>query len=114
MTFVMYALLAYFLTPAALRLLSRSEKNGISNNEIGIGRKYWLIAGAAITALSLIQLSTPKPFDANLAEGALFGLFSTMLVSLPYAPLFIALSLLGAGFHKRTTTHRDAPLSQVL
>ena len=96
--FVMYALLAYFLTPVALRLLSRSEKNEIRGKDIATGRTCWLLAGAAITVLSLIQLSTPNPFDANLAERAAVGLFWTIFVSLPYTPLFIAISLLGAGF----------------
>jgi hypothetical protein len=110
--FITYAALAYFLTPVALRLLSRLGKRGISCKEIATGRKSWLITGAAITALSFIQLSTPKPFDANLAERAAVGLFWTIFVSLPYVPLFIALSLLGGGFSKEMSPLEESSGTQ--
>jgi len=101
--FVIYAVLAYFVTPIALRLLARSGKNAIGDEERSAGRLSSLLTGASIATLSFIQLSTPKPFDSNLAKSAVVGLSWTVLVSLPYAPLFIALSLLGAGFLKTSS-----------
>ena len=94
----LYAVLAYFVTPMALRLLARSGKNAIGYEERSLGRLSSLLACAAIATLSFIQLSTPKPFGLNALETALIGLFWAVLISLPYTPLFIAVSLLGAGF----------------
>jgi hypothetical protein len=93
-----YVVLAYFVTPMALRLLSRSGKNAMGNKERSLGRLSSLLAGAAVAMLAFIQLSAPKLFYPSASVATLIGLFWAVLISLPYAPLFIALSLLGAGF----------------
>jgi hypothetical protein len=91
-----YAMLAYFATPMALRLLSRPRRHTVDAETISTGRKCSLMVGIAITLLSVIQQSFSKPYFQGLAVSAGFGVLSTVFLALPYIGLFVALSLVVA------------------
>jgi hypothetical protein len=94
----MYGMLAYFLSPAAMRLLRVARDRSVTANEIATARKCSLWAGAAMTLLSTAQILVPRPIESTLPERIVMAVFWSVLVALPYAPLFVSLSLVAAGY----------------
>lgn len=90
----MYCALAYLLTPIALRMLDGSSIKPIRPIDLDLGRKAAILAGFAIVAISIPMLSFGRSFHGDSGQATTFAIISTILSSLPYAPLFIAFSIL--------------------
>jgi len=94
-----YIALAYFVAPMALKLLAKSGDNFVGPTEARLGRQCSLLAVLAVTSLSAIQLFVRLPSGADSAARTVFAVVSTIVVALPYAPLFVTFGLIA-------TTHR--------
>ncbi len=110
----MYAMLPYFATPIALRLLSQTRRHTIDAETLAKGRKCSILAGIAITLLSVIQMSFSKPYFQGRAVSAAFGVLSTVFLALPYIGLFVALSLVAVeGISDRAEVADEEPGAEV-
>lgn len=107
-TACIYAMLAYFLTPAAIRLLISSIGRPLTATKISTARICSLFAAAAIMILAAIQVLAPRPITHTLVQRALLAILWSVLVALPYAPLFVALSLLAQENEEQTTASAEA------
>ena len=100
---IMYLVLAYFITPLALRLLARSQSHEIGAVELSAGRKASMFTGLAIAVISVLQLEAAHSYQTTLTQRMVFAIAGTVITALPYTPLFIALSLLAMGDLKGAT-----------
>lgn len=100
---IIYLVLAYFITPLALRLLARSQSKAIEAAELSAGRKASMFTGLAIAVISVLQLEAAHSYQTTLTQRMVFAIAGTVITALPYTPLFIALSLLAMGDLKGAT-----------
>jgi hypothetical protein len=88
-----YLLIALVLTPMCLRLMARSARSVMRGDVGAMGRRASIYAGVAIVVLS--GLSSIKICSiASSGQKIVFGAILSLVVALPYIPLFISLSLL--------------------
>jgi len=90
----MYFALGYFLTPMALRLLTKSNGTLMDSDRIAMGRECSFLAGATITILSVTSLAVGRSLHTTPVQAAVYGFASTIISALPYTPLFVAFSCL--------------------
>lgn len=95
-----YAVVAYFMAPAALLLL-RDSRSELMRRESGVWARKFAIAGAiAISAIAyLVTLANESirtlPIFAHEAPSLVLNLTTSLAGAFPYILLFIALSLIG-------------------
>ena len=95
-TLVFSMVLAYFIAPLGLKLLARSVARDIVPTQISLGRKCAFVAAGATTALGYAAQAIAQNLVSSDARGIGFSAAEAMFVALPYAPLFVSLSLVVA------------------
>jgi hypothetical protein len=89
------SLLAYIMVPAGLRTLARPQIKRIDHAVVRLGRKCALAAVVASTSLMTLEQIFTKGVVYGDHEVALaIKALGSLIVASPYAPLYVALSLL--------------------
>lgn len=91
---LMMALLAYVMVPPALRALTSSSMPQPDHASIRLGRKCAVAAVIASTGLLILEHIIGKSIYASHSQVLVAQAIMSLVASLPYAPLYVALSLL--------------------
>lgn len=90
---VMMSAFAYVMVPPAMRLLADSAES-LSEQSVRLGRKCAVAAVIASVGLMILQHIVLGVIYGTHAEIRTIQAIASLLAALPYAPLYIALSLL--------------------
>ena len=91
---LVYLAVAYLMTPPMLRLITRSLGNATSSVAIAMGRNMALMVATCIVLLGLLEAVGKTPGVHVRADMLALGYVNSLIVALPYVPMFIAFGLL--------------------
>lgn len=98
-----YLIVAYFMVPPLLRLLAWPRNTLIDAETISIGRKFAMVTATIAAAIAIPIGMVKLPLPNTAAETLIANAIGSLIDSVPYIPLFIALSLLAIGAPKEAT-----------
>ena len=93
-TLIPYCVTAYLVTPAALRLLAKQGVCALKPDVLGRARVCSLLLGASEVVLGLLLRFAVPRFRGSAVAVAGVSVAESLMLSIPYIVLFIALNLL--------------------
>lgn len=109
MSAVTMSVFAYVMVPPALRLLADSAES-LDELSIRLGRKCALAAVVASVGLIILEHLVIGIIHGSHAEIVTIWTIASVIAALPYAPLYIALSLLARGERAKVSEENTALL----